>query len=800
MNLTIDEQLELLATCHKIINFIPTKSIDDLYKRIKTVKDQFKKKTYDTSYERTFIEWINRRNIGELMLDKDIDIIPLLPKNKITKQTLDALVDYLDSFNYTKPSLGDETSNLNVDETKAIKIFIKYMDMKFLTGNNRRNIEKSTLAKFFEVVTKKNISCEHIIRYEPYTDNYDMLFTLLLKYPTTDIDLLLNNDISIYSRFHENTCNRYDFILKCLKDKTVMSYNIPATEIDSMYTIINNKNDNHLFENFKKFITVAQNRNIPYGKIDENYFWLLYKANFNISICNRVFDHIEKGFEPHTCLAPILKDLKLLPDNIPNSVTLDNLIRTLYGNSIKMNPIYDFLSNKTNLNKIGNFTYNYTKTYNEYLQSDIITNKKDVNLIKKAIQSDIKLVSIASIEKIVHDLHLGSIDLSNVLYISKHKLVEPILNYIPKENNLGLTINEIIKIAQFAKSENLKPKNLRSMIDFIKKHDFNKEKILVLNKNLSVKSIVQIYSSDFTKKEIQYLMSCKNDKYIDIIINNFDIKKHILENVYNNIKYSEIYNKFIELSNNKFSIPDTNILNLYINDTFKIYNSFMKNSYIGNKSKEVYESMFEAYVNNEFENKKFETLESELDEPIPDDIKKTWTKCYTNNASEYTIFDTIDFNMTMKIGVTPVTTCMDYSSGIYSKALVSNLDANKKIIFVKNGKGQIVARSILKLTKIRTDDVSDNTLKKHYALIIEKVYTSDDNPNVPKLIAEFVKEHYKDLIILGKSNFEDKDAKSESVSVFVTNSRNKIQYSDSLGGELHESDIGTYKKHDMYIL
>ena len=35
----------------------------------------------------------------------------------------------------------------------------------------------------------------------------------------------------------------------------------------------------------------------------------------------------------------------------------------------------------------------------------------------------------------------------------------------------------------------------------------------------------------------------------------------------------------------------------------------MKNSYISNKSKEVYESMFEAYVNNEFDNKKFETLE-----------------------------------------------------------------------------------------------------------------------------------------------------------------------------------------------
>ena len=148
----------------------------------------------------------------------------------------------------------------------------------------------------------------------------------------------------------------------------------------------------------------------------------------------------------------------------------------------------------------------------------------------------------------------------------------------------------------------------------------------------------------------------------------------------------------------------------------------------------------------------------------------------------------------------PVNTCMDYSSGIYSKALVSNLDANKKIIFIKNGKGQIVARSILKLTKIKTGDSSDNTLKKDYALIIEKIYASDDNPNIPKLIAEFVKEHYKGLTILGKSNFGDTNAKSESVSVFVTNSRNKIQYSDSLGGELHELDIGDYEKHNMHIL
>lgn len=202
----------------------------------------------------------------------------------------------------------------------------------------------------------------------------------------------------------------------------------------------------------------------------------------------------------------------------------------------------------------------------------------------------------------------------------------------------------------------------------------------------------------------------------------------------------------------------------------------------------------------EFDSKKFETLDFELDEQVPNDIINTWKQCYTNKTSDYKVFDTIDFSMTMQIGIIPVNTCMDYTSGIYSKALVSNLDANKKIIFVKNRKGQIIARSILKLTKIKTDDSSDSTPKKKYALIIERVYASDDNPNIPKLISEFVKEHYKDLTILGKSNFENKTAKNENISIFVTYSKNKIQYSDALGGELQEADTGTYKDRDMYVL
>ena len=143
---------------------------------------------------------------------------------------------------------------------------------------------------------------------------------------------------------------------------------------------------------------------------------------------------------------------------------------------------------------------------------------------------------------------------------------------------------------------------------------------------------------------------------------------------------------------------------------------------------------------------------------------------------------------------------MDYESEIYSDSLVSNLDANKKIIFVKNKKEQIVARSILKLTKIRTGSLSENTLRKSYALIIERVYTSDSNSKIPKLISDFVKHHYKNLIILGQTNFGNRDAKNKNIDIFVTYSRNKTQYFDSLGGEISESNMGTYKNYNMYML
>ena len=38
------------------------------------------------------------------------------------------------------------------------------------------------------------------------------------------------------------------------------------------------------------------------------------------------------------------------------------------------------------------------------------------------------------------------------------------------------------------------------------------------------------------------------------------------------------------------------------------------------------------------------------------------------------------------------------------------------------------------------------------------------------------------------------------MDIFVTYSRNKKQYFDSLGGEVSESNMGTYKNYNMYML
>lgn len=806
MNLTIDEQFELLAICHHNLKFVPTKTIDDLYKRLKVVENQFKK-ACDKTYKNTFITWINTRNIGELMINKDIDIVPLLPVNKTNDSIRRLLESYLNTFNIIKDryTFNLTDTNLNakklqpeINTTDAIKIFIKYMDTQFI----KTDMKGTTLSKFFELVSKNNISCDTIMKYEKQTTNYDILFALLLKYSADDVKLLIENNVDLRYKSIDDI-EQYDFILKCLKDKPITSFNMPIDNLEDITTGIyathNHIETDKIFENFKKFVITAQKRNITYDKLSEKYMWLLCKTEFNITICNRIFDHIEKEFKPSDNLIPILTDLKILPASIPSNINIDQLIRVMYTNNIKINPIFDFLSDKANFDKIKDFARNYSKAYANYLQSNIITDKKDANLLKKMIQSNIQLVDISHIEKLLNKLCLQSINLIDILYILQHSLIDSIYKYIP--NNSNLTIEEVIKIAQFAKTENIiADNNLEAKISFIRKHNFNKNSIMALNKNLSVKTITQIYCNNFTDNEITYLISCDNEKYVDIIINNFDISKPYIENVHNNIKNSNVYADFIELSNNEYTIPESDIIDLYTNDVFRIHNSFMRNNYVNTESKNLYKSMLDAYINNKFKEEKFKTLNLELDETIPDNVVENWKQCYTKKISDYEVFDTIDLNLTMQIGSLPVSTCMDYESGIYSDSLVSNLDANKKILFVRNKKGQIVARSILKLTKIRTGSLSENTLRKSYALIIERVYTSDSNSKIPKLIDDFVKNNYKNLIILGQTNFGNKDAKNKNIDIFVTYSRNKTQYFDSLGGEIEESDMGGYKNYNMYML
>ena len=349
MNLTIDEQFELLSICHHNLKFVPTKNIDDLYKRLKVVENQFKK-ACDKTYKNTFITWINTRNIGELMINKDIDIVPLLPVNKINDSVRRLLASYLDTFNIIKDryTFNLTDTNLNtkklqpeINTTDAIKIFIKYMDTQFI----KTDMKGVTLSKFFELVSKNNISCDTIIKYEKQTTNYDILFALLLKYSADDVKLLIENNVDLrYKSIGD--IEQYDFILKCLKDKTVTTFNIPIDNLEDITTGIyathNHIETDKIFENFKKFVITAQKRNITYDKLSEKYMWLLCKTEFNITICNRIFDHIKKGFKPSDNLIPILIDLKILPASIPSNINIDQLIRIMYTNNIKINPIFDF--------------------------------------------------------------------------------------------------------------------------------------------------------------------------------------------------------------------------------------------------------------------------------------------------------------------------------------------------------------------------------------------------------------------------------------------------------------------------
>ena len=178
------------------------------------------------------------------------------------------------------------------------------------------------------------------------------------------------------------------------------------------------------------------------------------------------------------------------------------------------------------------------------------------------------------------------------------------------------------------------------------------------------------------------------------------------------------------------------------------------------------------------------------------------------------------------MGEVPIQTCMNYQSGVYRQCLLSYFDGNKKIIYTKNKKGCIVARAVMRLTKM-TDapqlsplkdqlDFTDVTMinksssngengKEVPVIFLERCYSGVQGQARLKIEADLIRFAMKKAKDAGCglmiSNDYPKHAvqdamndtiKESSTWAFITKSKAGMQYLDSFGGTYsNNSDLDT---------
>jgi hypothetical protein len=140
--------------------------------------------------------------------------------------------------------------------------------------------------------------------------------------------------------------------------------------------------------------------------------------------------------------------------------------------------------------------------------------------------------------------------------------------------------------------------------------------------------------------------------------------------------------------------------------------------------------------------------------------------------------DTSDPKITLEVGAVPVESCQHYESGSYNECLLGYTEPNTKVLVVRNGKGNIIARSILRLLSAEGGAP---------ALHVEQIYTSSAGVGVKRSIFEHAFRKAVSLDVPLVANAEDVPTDfnfkiGEEIELTSKGSRAPKVYVDSAGG------------------
>lgn len=713
-------------------------------------------------------------------------------------------------------------NKLKISTVENIKILQKLIEDFNLDIKKLCNFDTEDLQKIFDLAKINTYILKEIINiYDLKNINIDNItdnFNTLVKY----------SDIN---KYHNLTIYKIKKVIKTIK---ILEDKMNVEEIKLILEKSINTpikfNDNILASMNKKEII--------------NYF----NSSLNIYQTDCEIETITKLLEVEK-IHPILSEL-LQPFNISelDNITINNIITNM-DNIIKHfeynNKSFNILINNKYLLKKYKYEMRIVNLLSQYAKdNNIYTNVYDlVNQDGKKLNNEI-------------------VQIFNILYYYNNKHIDTILHYIQGENiyipqkNIDIleyTDVKKIDLAQFKKwidynASHIALTNINKIVNKIKRKLTLKEVYNLSNINNNMSSIYILLDKTTLENalKIDKYIWIHNDKIDNIIVNNntlpiekiSDIKHKVpLTNLYHSD--STIFNYIINKTNKIFLIEnksnldinlseEANILKILntepkyiqakeiglpkefiLSNNFKYYNETMNNAHLSKIDKKNFIAITKAYTENNYKDFKYKTLDLELDTIISPNIKRMWVENKSISKDNYTIFDTDDYILTLRIGELPTQTCMNYNNGIYSQALLSNFDANKKIVYIKNNKDIIVGRAIIKLIKYKNninlsfDEDTNVTQSNNIGILVEKLYTSDENVAKLKiLLQDFITEKIADTNVKGlysNSYYSFDNIQTEKKQIFITYSRNSVAYSDSMRGQIKKSQEGSYDTIEVYI-
>ena len=245
-------------------------------------------------------------------------------------------------------------------------------------------------------------------------------------------------------------------------------------------------------------------------------------------------------------------------------------------------------------------------------------------------------------------------------------------------------------------------------------------------------------------------------------------------------------------------------------------------------NREKFKLILKAELTGQFKKLKYHTddLNKELSFELTKDQIDEWTNniSLSNNDIEVGEFD--DFYSTMLLGQEPMETCLSYIGGMYNRCLLACFDSNKKILYARRN-GKIVARAMVRLTKVKNQDLKqtsnlsfvdvenedNDSIDKEYnkeklTIFLERAYISgisdDVAHNIKKMFIKLLESKAQKMKTLLTLSYFYRGETNESYIyknfyMYISKSKAGEQYLDSLQGPATIQDEGNYKTSDFFL-